>query len=218
MISEKEKIIYNSFLYTQRASQNKPFRPRQNFDKITGTEEASIKKLFLLLSKYRHINYNDYFIAPYKVYGKDNYFELSFYNTTRALKCYTMYMKDKELSDPDHPETLKSSKECLKFIHKYCTKEKITLAQYKNAVDGTMPLILQHLREHKINFYIIHSLNVEAKLRQIDNQLLDFIVKDYNQISSATRTKLASSKLLKEKIKNGIKIIETDLNNKIKHL
>jgi hypothetical protein len=218
MISEKEKIIYNSFLYTQRISQNKPFRPRQNFDKITGTEEASIKKLFLLLSKYRHINYNDYFIAPYKVYGKDNYFELSFYNTTRALKCYTMYMKDKELSDPDHPETLESSKECLKFIHKYCTREKITLDQYKNAVDGTMPLILQHLREHKINFYIIHSLNVEAKLKQIDNQLLDFIVKDYNQISSATRTKLAASKLLKEKIKNGIKIIETDLNNKIKHL
>ena len=51
MISEKEKIIYNSFPYTQRISQNKPFRPRQNFDKITGTEEASIKKLFLLLSK-----------------------------------------------------------------------------------------------------------------------------------------------------------------------
>ena len=68
------------------------------------------------------------------------------------------------------------------------------------------------------NFYIIHSLNVEAKLKQIDNQLLDFIVKDYNQISSATRTKLAASKLLKEKIKDGIKIIETDLNNKMKHL
>ncbi len=218
MISEKEKIIYNSFLYTQRTSQNKPFRPRQNFDKITGTEEASIKKLFLLLSKYKHINYNDYFIAPYKVYGKDNYFELSFYNTTRALKCYTMYMKEKELSDPDHPETLKSSKECLRFIHQYCTQEKITLSEYKNAIEGTMPMVLQHLREHKINFYIIHSLNVEAKLKQIDNQLLDFIVKDYNQISSATRTKLAASKLLKEKIKNGIKIIETDLNNKIKHL
>ena len=81
-----------------------------------------------------------------------------------------------------------------------------------------MPMVLQHLREHKINFYIIHSLNVEAKLKQIDNQLLDFIVKDYNQISSATRTKLAASKLLKEKIKAGIKIIETDLNNKMKHL
>ena len=122
-----------------------------------------------------------------------------------------MYMKDKELSDPDHSETLKSSKECLKFIHNYCTQKKITLDQYKNTAEGTMPLILQHLREHKINFYIIHSLNVEAKLKQIDNQLLDFIVKDYNQISSATRTKLAASKLLKEKIKNGIKIIETDL-------
>jgi len=218
MISEKEKIIYNSFLYTQRASQNKPFRPRQNFDKITGTEEASIKKLFLLLSKYNHINYNDYFIAPYKIYGKDNYFDLAFYNTTRALKCYTMYMKDKELSDPDNAETIKTAKECIKFIHKYCTQNNITLSQYKNTIEGTIPVSLQHLREHKINFYTLHSLNIETKLKQIDNQLLDFIVKDYYQISNTTRTKLAASRILKEKIKNGLKIIEDDLINRIESL
>jgi len=218
MISEKEKIIYNNFLYIQRTTQNKPFKSRQNFDKITGTEEASLKKLFLLLSKYRHINYSDYFIAPYKIYGTDNYFDLAFYNTTRALKCYTMYMKDKELSDPDHPETIKAAKECIKFIHKYCTLNNLTLGEYKNTIEGTMPVFLQHLREHKINFYTIHSLNVETKLKQIDNQLLDFIVKDYHQISNATRTKLAASRVLKEKIKNGLKIIEEDLNNRRKSL
>lgn len=218
MISDKEKIIYNSFLYTQRTSQNKPFRPRQNFDKVSGTEEASLKKLFLLLSKYNHINYNDYFIAPYKIYGKDNYFDLAFYNTTRALKCYTMYMKDKELSDPDNVESIKTAKECIKFIHKYCTQNNITLSQYKNTIEGTIPVSLQHLREHKINFYTLHSLNIETKLKQIDNQLLDFIVKDYYQISNTTRTKLAASRILKEKIKNGLKIIEDDLINRIESL
>jgi|TARA_B100001094_G_C18089261_1_gene749511 hypothetical protein len=218
MISEKEKIIYNSFLYTQRTSQNKPFRPRQNFDKVSGTEEASLKKLFLLLSKYNHINYNDYFIAPYKIYGKDNYFDLAFYNTTRALKCYTMYMKDKELSDPDNAETIKTAKECIKFIHKYCTQNNLTLSQYKNTIEGTIPVPLQHLREHKINFYTLHSLNIETKLKQLDNQLLDFIVKDYYQICNTTRTKLAASRILKEKIKNGLKIIEDDLINRIESL
>jgi len=216
MISEREKNIYNSFLYAQRTSQNKPFKARQNFDKITGTEEASLKKLYLLLSKYRHINYNDYFIAPYKVYGVDNYFDLPFYNTTRALKCYTMYMKDKELSDPDSEDTINTAKECIKFIFKYCMQHKLTLADYKNAIEGTMPLFLQHLREHKINFYIVHMLNVESKLKQMDKQLLDFIVKDYVQINNTTRTKLAASRLLKEKIKCGLKIIENELNSKIK--
>ena len=218
MISEKEKIIYNNFLYTQRTSQNKPFKSRQNFDKIAGTEEASLKKLFLLLSKYNHINYNDFFIAPYKIYGKDNYFDLTFYNTTRALKCYTMYMKGKELSDPDNGVTIKTAKECIKFIHKYCTQNNLTLSQYKNTKEGTIPVSLQHLRDHKINFYTLHSLDIETKLRQIDNQLLDSIVKDYHHISNTTRTKLAASRVLKEKIKNGLKIIEDDLINRFKSL
>lgn len=214
MITEKEKIIYNNFLYTQRTVQNKPFRPRQNFDKISGTEEVSIKKLYLFLSKYNHINYNDFFIAPYKVYGNDNYFDLQFYNTTRALKCYSMFVRDKEFSDPDNPATIKTAKECIKFIFEYCLKNRLTLAEYKKTIEGTIPIALQHLREHRINFYTMHMLNIESQLNRIDKQVLDFIVKDFTQISNTTRTKLATSKILKVKIVKGLKIIENELNSR----
>ena len=35
MITEKEKHIYNSFLYASRKAKNKPVRLRQNFDSLT---------------------------------------------------------------------------------------------------------------------------------------------------------------------------------------
>ena len=116
MINEKEKSIYNSFLYASRKAKNKPVRLRQNFDNLESKDEVALKKLNLLLSKYTHINYSDFFIAPYKVYGSDNYFDLTFFNTRRAIKCYSMYCKDKQVQDPDSEESINTLKECLKFI------------------------------------------------------------------------------------------------------
>ena len=132
MITEKEKSIYNSYLYASRKAKNKPVRLRQNFDNLESKDEVSLKKLNLLLSKYNHINYSDFFIAPYKVYGPDNYFDLSFFNTRKAIKCYSLYCRDKEVQNPDSDECISTLKECLKFIYDYCEEEKITLAQYKN--------------------------------------------------------------------------------------
>ena len=90
MINEKEKSIYNSFLYASRKAKNKPVRLRQNFDNLESKDEVALKKLNLLLSKYTHINYSDFFIAPYKVYGSDNYFDLTFFNLVAALISVTL--------------------------------------------------------------------------------------------------------------------------------
>ena len=56
MITEKEKSIYNSYLYASRKAKNKPVRLRQNFDGLESKDEVALKKLNLLLSKYNHIN------------------------------------------------------------------------------------------------------------------------------------------------------------------
>ena len=221
MITEKEKHIYNSFLYASRKAKDKPVRLRQNFDNLQSKDEIALKKLSLLLSKYSHINYSDFFIAPYKVYKEDNnYFDLSFFNTRRAIKCYTLYCKDKEVQNPDSEESIDTLKNCLKFIYSYCTDKKITLEEYKTYVPGTgvefsrqgaIPEIFWHLKDHKINFYTLHAFNIDAAVMCKDREIFDWFVKDFTDLYSKTRVKFVSSKLLKHKAKKGLKIIEQKL-------
>jgi hypothetical protein len=212
MITEKEKHIYNSFLYASRKAKNKPVRLRQNFDSIQSEQEVALKKLNQLLSKYTHINYSDFFIAPYKVYGSDNYFDLSFFNTRKAIKCYSLYCKDKQVQDPDSEESLDTFKDCLKFIYNFCLEEKITLHQYKDYVEenGSLPIVFTHLKDHKINFYTLHALDMDFIIKKQD-EVLTWVISDFFNLYNKTRVKFVSSKTLKEKSKKGLKIIEQKL-------
>ena len=212
MITEKEKHIYNSFLYASRKAKNKPVRLRQNFNNLQSEHEVALKKLNILLSKYTYINYSDFFIAPYRVYGADNYFDLSFFNTRKAIKCYSLYCKEKQVQDPDGEESLSTLKDCLKFIYTFCLEEKITLAQYKNLTEqvGSLPVIFTHLKNHKINFYILHALDMDGVVKKQD-EILTWVISDFFNLYNKTRVKFISSKLLKDKSKKGIKIIEQKL-------
>ena len=214
MITEKEKSIYNSYLYASRKAKNKPVRLRQNFDGLESKDEVALKKLNLLLSKYNHINYSDFFIAPYRVYGSDNYFDLSFFNTRRAIKCYSIFCKDRETENPDSEESINTLKKCLKFIFDYCNKEKITLAKYKQytGVDtpNSIPIIFTHLKNHKINFYLLHSLKVDHVIKE-QTGTLTWIISDFYDLYAQTRAKFLSSKKLKHKATKGLKIIEQNL-------
>ena len=93
MISKKEEAIYNSYLYASRSAQNKPTKFRKDFSKLKDEDFVAVKKLSLFFNKHSNINYHDWFIAPFKVYSKDDYYDLRFYNTRKALKCYTIFMK-----------------------------------------------------------------------------------------------------------------------------
>ena len=220
MITEKEKHIYNSYLYASRKAKNKPVRLRQNFDNIESKDEVALKKLNLLLSKYSHINYSDFFIAPYKIYGSDNYFDLPFFNTRKAIKCYSLYCKDKEVQNPDSQQSIDTLKKCLKFIYNYCYDKKITLTEYKTYVPGTgaqisregaTPEIFWHLKDHKINFYTLHAFDMDTAVRGKDTEILDWFIKDFTDLYSKTRVKFISSKSLKEKANKGMKIIQQKL-------
>jgi len=212
MITEKEKHIYNSFLYASRKAKNKPVRLRQNFDSLQSEHEVALKKLSQLLSKYTHINYSDFFIAPYKVYGADNYFDLTFFNTRKAIKCYTLYCRDKQVQDPDSNESIETLRDCLKFIFNFCNERKVPLSQYKTFTEegGALPIVFTHLKDHKINFYILHALDLEYVVKQQD-EVLTWVISDFFNLYNKTRVKFVSSKLLKEKAKKGIKIIEQKL-------
>jgi len=216
MINEKEKSIYNSFLYASRKAKNKPVRLRQNFDNIASKDEVALKKLNNLLSKYSHINYSDFFIAPYEVYGPDEYFDLSFFNTRRAIKCYSLYCKDKETRDPDSEDTISTLKECLKFIYNYCSEEKITLEKYKTYIPdsvlaSTTPEVFWHLKNHRINFYTLHALFIDTGVKNIDTEIFNWFIPNFTELYSKTRVKFLSSKTLKDKAIKGLKIIEQKL-------
>ena len=215
MITEKEKQIYNSYLYASRSVKNQPVKLRQNFDKIDSKTEVALKKLSIFLSKYNYINYNDYFISPYKVYGSDNYFDLQFFNTRKAIKCYSLYCKEKEVQNPDSENSIETLKECLRFVYNYCCERKITLSKYKSNIETeTIPVVFKHLKNHKINFYTLHALKMDSIIKEQDKEVIDWLINDFTQLYSNTRLKYIASKVLKDKARRGIKIIEEQLNNR----
>ena len=201
MITEREKDIYNSYLYATRSAQGKPTRFRKDFSKLKDEDFVALKKLSAFFVKHNHINYRDWFAAPFTVYSKDEWFDLRFFNSRKALKCYSIYMKEKEVSNPDTDDNIEAVKDGFRFIAKFCIRNSITIDEYRTHFTNNMPTCLLHLQEHRINFYTLHALEVESTIKSIEKDILEFIVKDFMTIFSRTRTKYFSSKILKSKAK-----------------
>ena len=216
MITEREKDIYNSYLYATRSAQGKPTRFRKDFSKLKDEDFVALKKLSAFFVKHNHINYRDWFAAPFTVYSKDEWFDLRFFNSRKALKCYSIYMKEKEVSNPDTDDNIEAVKDGFRFIAKYCIRNSITIDEYRTHFTNNMPTCLLHLQEHRLNFYTLHALEVESTIKSIEKDILEFIVKDFMTIFSRTRTKYFSSKILKSKAKETRQKVKLIIENKNK--
>jgi hypothetical protein len=210
-LTQEEKAIYNSYLIASRTIKNKPFKLRQDFSSLEDQTYIALKKLGFFFAKNSNIRQIDFFTAPYDYYGKENHFDLSYYLTTRALKCYTLYQKKKTTQDPDSESNIDRCKECCSFIYKFCKENSLTLQEYKSIINGTTPLIIQHLREHKINFYILHGLQCDRTIKQVEVDLLDFFVSDFQNLLNETRVNFQRSTRLKNVIREAFSIIEKQL-------
>jgi len=204
-----EQFIYNAYLIASRRAKNQPVRLRKDFSKITDEVYIQLKKLGSFFESNKSIPLNEFFWSPYEAYSKDEFFDLGFYTTRKAIVAYTRYMHKKETQDPDSDNCINDCKQALKTIYNYCVDHKSTLQRYK--LDTGIPAFLLHLKEHKINFYIIHGLDVDRSLKNIEQELLDFYCKDFYTMYSSTRVKFLSSKHLKEVVRKGLKIIEEKL-------
>ena len=131
-----------------------------------------------------------------------------------------MYCKDRETQDPDSEDTINTLKECLKFIYGYCHNKKITLEEYKTYIPGSAPDLLPdsalpevfwHLKNHHINFYILHALDMDTAVKGKDIEIFNWFIPDFTDLYSKTRVKFLSSKSLKDKARKGLKIIEQKL-------
>lgn len=210
-LTDKEQNIYNSYLIASRSIKNKPFKIRRDFDAIDNQIYVTLKKLGIFFDKNSNIKQIDFFTAPFDYYGADNYFDLHFFLTPKAIKCYSLYKKKKETQDPDNEDTITSCKQCCSFIFKYCKENNLTLHDYTNSINGTTPLILQHLRDHKINFYTLHGLQYDRVIRQVEPDLLEFFISNFQTLLNDTRINFQRSIRLKNVIRESFSIIEKQL-------
>ena len=106
-------------------------------------------------------------------------------------------MKEREVSNPDSGENIEVLKDGFRYIAKFCIHNGITIDEYRTHYTNNMPTCLLHLQEHRLNFYILHALDVEHTIKAIEKDVLEFIVKDFYTIFAYTRTKFYGSAILK---------------------
>lgn len=177
MVSEFEKQIYNNHLVVSRKVKGEPFKIKKDFSNLEEDKLICLQKLSKLFNNHSNLNQEDFFMAPHKIFPDENYYPLEFYTTPKAIKCYTQYVKQLEIQDPDSPDSLRRLVDSLKFVKKYCMEKGLQLSEYEVNIEKSMPCFVQHLKDHKINYYTLHALTF--KRPQIESRILDFIFPDF---------------------------------------
>jgi hypothetical protein len=209
MVSENQQRIYNSHLAISRKVQNKPFRLRKKFDDLEEEKKQILNKLSRFFETYPHIDIDIFFIAPHKIWQDESHFPLEFYTTQRAIKAYSQYVKAMEVEDPDSDQSMERLKKSFKFLYGFCKEKGLTFDDYGSYVEGNLPCWSEHLKNHEINFYTLHSLALKIN---IENRILDFMFGDFHQTHQHTKNKFYTSK----KMKDFATKARTQINNKLK--
>lgn len=208
-INDNQKRIYNSHLAISRKVKNLPFKQKQNFDNLDEKQIIILNKLERFFNSNKNVNVDYFFIAPYKIYPDESYFTLEYYTTLKAITCYTNYMKLLISDDPDSSESLVRFSNSLKFIFSFCKENNLSLEEYKTHTSGTLPSFIEHLKNHKINYYTLHALTF-SKI-DVDSDILNFAFGDFWKTFQTTRNKFQSSKKLKTFGKQAIDKINHNL-------
>ena len=209
MITEQQQIIYNNFFISSRLG--KPFKIKKDFSNLEEEKVVALQKLSRLFNNYPNLIQEDFFMAPHKLYPDESYYPLEFYTKPKAIKCYTQYRKQLEIQDPDSPDSLRRLAESLKFVVKYCVENDLQLSDYEVNIEKSMPCFVQHLKDHKINYYTLHSLTF--KKPQIESRILDFIFPDFYEVFQKTKNKFFASQKMRDFAKKAKIKLETKLNN-----
>lgn len=211
-ITDFEKQIYNQYLIALRTSQDKPFKIRKNFDSFSQENIAICKKIAYKLQAYPNINIKDFFNSPY-FEDKAARIDLKFYASPKAISSYTRYMKHIESLDPDDIESLTRAKDSLLFIKRYCDKNKISIDDYFCEKQESQYTCILHLKDRKTWLYpLLDFRGFDRAIHLCDKDIARLMNGDnfFDKIDFARNRYIRSSKckLLVQKIKNKLKIIE----------
>lgn len=196
MITESEKQIYNNHLVTFRKIKGEPFKIRQDFSNFDEDKLPYLQKLDRFFRSYPNINQEEFFVAPHKVYPDESNYPLDFYTGQRAVKCYTQYMKMLDAQDPDSKDSLERLQKSLLFVLNFCREKGLTLSDYEVYMEESIPKVVTHLKEHKINFYTFHALSFSSP--KMESRILDFMFSDFFGTFQKTKNRFFASKQMKE--------------------
>ena len=91
-----EKGIYNCYLAVVRSGCGKPYRLRKKWE---GFEEKPeyyhIKKLANFFTRHDNIDMTEFFKAPFMIYPEPANYDIKFYTTLKAAKCYKIFKSKK---------------------------------------------------------------------------------------------------------------------------
>ena len=202
-LSYTEKYIYNAHLKTSRSYQNKPWRPRENFEKLSVVEEELIKKINSILNT-KNIKPDDYFRAPYELWQDKKYYPLDYFSKFKAIKAYNLWVEKLFIEDPDNEIVINMVKDGFLFIFEKCKENKLKTIEDYFTLKTYYPDFLIALSERNINYYNILAINnYDRILKTFPKEDVDFIVTGfYNTVDSLRARYYRSVKLkkLNEKI------------------
>lgn len=203
MINEKQQLIYNIFLkYSRRG---KPFTFRKNFNNISDDVVYYLTKLETFFNCFKDIKYDDYFEAPYKILDDKGYYDLKFYLTQKAKKCYANYMQNKRINQKISKDNISKN---LTFIVKFCKDKNINFKDYLDYKENntqTFPDFIKHIKNGDIDMFILFGFDdVDYKLNF--NNDISLYINDFDNLISQSRIIFYSSEY-KDFIKTAIKKI-----------
>jgi hypothetical protein len=200
-MTEIEKIIYNNFLEVSKKINNKPVKYRKNFDNFPDENYIIINKLSRFFYKFKHLKIKDFFEAPYFVYD-ENYFNLKFYLSPKAIKAYSLYNDKFLLNNPDDEKTIQKMHDSIKFIYNYCKDRKIEIKKYLTIREGDYNVFLKHIKNRDIIIFILFAFSdFEKIISSIDPEIKNIYSSNFSRLNYI-RTKYYSSSKSKKIINN----------------
>jgi hypothetical protein len=214
VISEIEKIIYNTYLKYSRFGH--PYKPRKDFSDMDQNTIASLKKIAMFLFKFPHITIEDYFKAPLYLYPNEEYPNLSHFNTLAATKSYTFYKKKQEDEDPE--KQIDGIKESFRFIGMFCLENNISLDKYSTYRTGYILAWLNHYREHRINPYSLMEINgIFESFSSLEKDEIELFANTLHEKLVAYKTRYMNSPKTKQLVKEATQKIKDFLKNSLQN-
>jgi hypothetical protein len=217
MITADLQSIYNTYLYSLKHHQNKPFSARKNFDNFEEENIESVKNLMRIrnmLNRFPHINIKTYFDAPFKIHKNEVYFGLDYFASMKAVGDYRTYSKLLEFEDPDSLEQINFLIKSIKFIGSFCFKNKIDIYDYLNFKTGVTYDWMIHYKNREISIYSLMEFpDTYDIISKIEEDVKGILIDNLSENFLKFKMKYSNSKKAKDVLKKGLKIIKKYSNH-----
>lgn len=213
MITNVEKLLYNTYLRVSRTAKDKPFTYRKDFSDMDDSTLLHLKRIAILLSKYPHIDADEYFLAPFKVYPNAEHFTIDYYAGMGAVNAYTLYMKQIQEMPPDSDEQLQFIRKSLKYIGSFCIKNKIKLESYPTFKSGLSYDWMKHVKKHEVSVYVLMAFpEISDIIKESAEDEKELFLGEIGKYFWGYKTKLIQSQIAKELISEGLKRVSKVVN------